>query len=131
MKTVWLFLLTLLIYGILDLAFIAFFAKNFIQKQVGWLLAPKPDLVAAVIFYLIFVGGILYFCVFPAQTASRALLNGVFFGLVTYGTYELVNKSLLDRWPAAMVVVDLIWGVFVGGAVSWVSYKLGEVFKWI
>lgn len=126
MKILMLFLFTLVCYALLDLAFINLFAKAFIQRQVGWLLAPRPDLAAAVIFYLIFVAGILYFCILPATNTTRALLNGAFFGLVTYATYELVNKSLLDRWPWPLVLVDLAWGVFVGTAVSWLGWRFAR-----
>ena len=125
MKTIGHFLLTLGTYAVFDLAFINLFAKKFIQNQVGWLLAPQPDLKAAALFYLIFTGGILYFCVWPAPNASKALANGALFGLVTYATYELVNKALLDRWPWPLVAVDLLWGAAVGAAVSWVSWKFG------
>lgn len=128
MKTVLLFIGTLLVYAALDLTFITLLAKGFIQRQIPQLLAPKPDLIAAGVFYLIFIAGILYFCVYPADKPAKALLNGAFFGLVTYATYELVNKSLLDKWPLALVVVDLAWGVFVGAAVSWVSFLLK---KWL
>lgn len=126
MKILMLFLFTLVCYALFDLAFINLFAKAFIQRQVGWLLAPRPDLAAAAIFYLIFVAGILYFCILPAASANRALLNGAFFGLVTYATYELVNKSLLDRWPWPLVLVDLAWGVFVGMTVSWLGWRFAR-----
>lgn len=126
MKTLYWFVLSLLLYAACDLAFINLFAKSFIGRQVGWLLAPQPDLKAAALFYLIFVGGLLYFCIWPAATAAKALQNGAFFGLVTYATYELVNKSLLDRWPWPLVWVDLAWGIAVGAVVSWASWKLGR-----
>ena len=129
MKTLLLFMLTLAVYAALDLAFINLFAKDFIQRQVGPVLAAKPDLAAAGIFYLIFVAALLYFCVFPAATLPRAAWNGAFFGLVTYATYELVNRSLLAGWPLALVCVDIAWGVFVGTVVSaagfWLRHKIG------
>lgn len=118
MKILLLFVITLLGYALLDLAFINLFAKAFIQRQVGWLLAPRPDLGAALLFYLIFVAALLYFCVLPAGSMGKALLNGAFFGLATYATYELVNKALPDRWPWPLVLVDLCWGVFVGAVMS-------------
>jgi uncharacterized membrane protein len=131
MKTIALFAITLVVYVLLDLSFLNLFAKGFIHRQVGPMLAPKPDLVAAGIFYLIFIAGILYFCILPAQTEGDALLKGAFFGLVTYATYELVNKSLLKDWPLALVLVDMAWGVFVGAMVSWAGYWLGGRFGWV
>ena len=125
MKPVLHFLTTLIVYAAFDLTYINLIAKKFIHKQVGWPLAPRPDLAAGALFYLIFSAGLLYFCVWPAQTGLRALLNGAFFGLVTYATYELVNKALLDRWPWQLVVADLAWGILAGAVVSWVSWKVG------
>ncbi len=129
MKLLLQFLGVLILYMVLDLAFINFFAKNFIREQVGWLLAPSPDLRAGLLFYLLFAAGLLYFCIWPASSAGRALLNGAFFGLVTYATYELVNKALLDKWPWPLVLVDLAWGTLAGALVSWSIWKAGELFS--
>lgn len=126
------FILTLVVYSLLDLAFINLFAKEFIQKQVGEMLAPNADLKAAVVFYLIFIITLLYFCVYPAyetRSVMKSIISGALFGLVTYGTYELVNKSLLANWPIQMVIVDMIWGVFVGTTVSWASYQIMGLLK--
>jgi len=124
MKTVYLYLGTLLIYVLVDLLFINLFAKSFIQKQVGSLLAVKPDWVAGLIFYFIFTAGILYFAVLPASDLKAALWNGAFLGLLCYATYELVNKALLAGWPWAMVAVDLIWGILVGLLTSGMSWYI-------
>jgi uncharacterized membrane protein len=121
------FVLTLLVYALFDLAFINLFARDFIRRQVGGLLAEQPDLVAGVLFYLIFTVGLLYFCIEPAQSGGRAAFNGALFGLVTYATYELVNRALLANWPLALVVVDLAWGVFVGAVVSWVGFQIKKI----
>jgi uncharacterized membrane protein len=131
MKTFFLYAITLFAYLVFDQAWINGFAKGFIRRQVGPLLAPKPDLAAGIVFYLIFAGGLLYFCVLPALEAKSfriALLNGALLGLVTYGTYELVNKALIDKWPLPLVVVDVLWGIFAGAAVSGVGFKAG---KWL
>jgi uncharacterized membrane protein len=118
------FLLTLAAYAAFDLAWLNLFAKNFVRRQVGHYLAERPDLTAAAIFYLIFTFGILYFCVYPAESAGRALFNGALFGLVTYATYELVNRALIAQWPWTLVVVDIAWGVFAGAMATWVSFKI-------
>lgn len=130
MKTALHFLLTLAVYAACDLAWLNLFAKNFVHRQVGERLAEQPDWAAAGVFYLIFTGGLLWFCIWPATSASRTLLNGALFGLVTYGTYELVNKALLDRWPLPLVLVDMAWGVLVGAVVSWASWTLARRLGW-
>ena len=127
MKTIFHFLATLVVYIGLDLLFLGVLAKDFTRKQVGFLMAEKPDWIAAGLFYLIFTAGLLYFCIYPAASAGRALFNGAFFGLVAYATYELVNKTLIARWPVAFVVVDIAWGVAVGAIVCWAGFHLGKL----
>jgi uncharacterized membrane protein len=92
-------------------------------------MADKPDWVAAGVFYLIYAAGLLYFCVNPANSGARAAFNGAFFGLVAYATYELVNKALLARWPVALVVVDMAWGVFASALVCWASFRIWKLLE--
>ncbi|MBK7407436.1 MAG: DUF2177 family protein [Saprospirales bacterium] len=113
------FMLTLVFYLALDLLWVGGFAKGFIARQVGSYLSPKADWLAAILFYLIFAAGLWYFAIRSAHTPTEALLNGAFFGLVTYGTYELVNRALLANWPWTLVAVDMAYGVVACGVVSW------------
>lgn len=129
MKILLHFILTLTTYAVLDLLWINVFAKSFIRKQVGSLLATQPDLTAGLFFYCIFTACLLYFCVYPAlleDSAGKALLNGALFGLVTYATYELVNRAMLQGWPYPLVVVDIAYGIVVGTAVSYAGYWIGR-----
>ena len=126
MKTILHYLSTLILYIGLDLLFLGVLAKDFTRRQAGFLMAEKPDWVAAGVFYLIFAAGLLYFCIYPAASGARAAFNGAFFGLVAYATYELVNKSLLARWPLALVVVDMAWGTLAGALVCWASFHIGK-----
>lgn len=129
MKTLYVYLCTIVIYILLDLLFINLFAKAFIQKQVGPMLASKPDWLAGVIFYLIFTAGIIYFAILPAPNLKQAAWNGAFLGLLCYGTYELVNKSLLAGWPWKLVVVDIAWGLIVGTCTAGLSWYIRD--KWL
>ena len=129
MKTIFHYLSTLIIYIGLDLLFLGVLAKYFTRRQVGFLMADKPDWIAAGVFYLIYAAGLLYFCVYPAASGARAAFNGAFFGLVAYATYELVNKALLARWPVALVVVDMAWGVFASALVCWASFHIEKLLK--
>jgi len=117
-----LFLLTALIYAGLDLLFINGFARAFIRRQVGHLLADKPDWAAGVVFYVLFTGGLLYFAVMPADSLMSAVKNGAFLGVLCYGTYELVNKALISGWPRSMVWVDLAWGLLAGAVTSGLAW---------
>jgi len=81
-----------------------------------------------VIFYLIYIGGILFFAVLPSlreQNWQKALLNGAVLGGLCYATYDLTNMATISRWPLVVVVVDIIWGIVLTGAVSVLTYLIG------
>ena len=108
-----LYLATLIVLIPIDFLFLGFVAKSFFAAQVGDMLGeirPAP----AILFYLLYVAGILIFVSGPATaTWQSTLLYGALFGLFCYATFELTSLSLLKHWTWAVVVVDVSWGVFV------------------
>ena len=85
--------------------------------------------IAAIIFYVIFIGGLVLFVILPAvQSASlsHALLFGAFFGFITYATYDLTNLATLKDWPLTVTLVDLAWGTSLGALVSSITYVLAS-----
>ena len=116
----------------IDAFWLTLIAKNFYAKHIGYLMTKNPNLFAALIFYLIFIAGLVFFVINPAldkKMWTHALLAGVFFGLVTYATYDLTNLATVKDWPLIVTIVDLIWGMFVSAAVSvatfFIALKLG------
>lgn len=129
MQTILHYLATLATFLVLDFIWLGFILRGFIRSQLGHLLAPQTNWPVAFLFYLIFIAGLIYFAVTPAlqkDSFQTAVFNGAFFGLVTYATYELTNKALIDRWPGAFVVVDILWGAVLCAAVSAVSFWVGK-----
>ena len=108
-----LYLATLIVLIPIDFLFLGFVAKGFFAAQVGDMLGeirPAP----AILFYLLYVAGILIFVSGPATaTWPMTLLYGALFGLFCYATFELTSLSLLRHWTWTVVVVDVSWGVFV------------------
>jgi Predicted membrane protein len=108
-----LYLATLIVLIPIDFLFLGFVAKGFFAAQVGDVLGeirPAP----AILFYLLYVAGILIFVSGPATaTWPMTLLYGALFGLFCYATFELTSLSLLRHWTWTVVVVDVSWGVFV------------------
>ena len=51
-----------------------------------------------------------------------ALLTGLFFGLVSYSSYDLTNLATLEGWPLKVTVIDLIWGSTMSASVSTISF---------
>lgn len=119
------YLITLISFTLIDLVWLVFIAKNLYQKYLGFIMASSVNVVAAVIFYLLFIAGIVFFVVHPAlekQQWQYALLAGAFFGLVTYATYDLTNLATLKDWPLTITIIDLIWGSFLSGSTATLSY---------
>ena len=88
-------------------------------------MAPKAKLLAALVFYLLFVVGLQFFVLNPALAAGSwktALFAGMFFGLVTYATYDLTNLATVRDWPVLITAIDLVWGSFVSGATALLSF---------
>lgn len=126
-----LYLATLLGFVVVDGVWLAFVARGFYQKHLGHLLRPDPNWIAAILFYLLFIGGLLVFAVLPglqADSLRKTILLGGFLGLVTYATYDLTNLATIKDWPIQVTVVDLVWGGFLAGSVSAVGFLAG---KWL
>ncbi|MGJ4996926.1 DUF2177 family protein [Bradyrhizobium sp. HKCCYLS3077] len=96
-----------------DIPFLAIVAKGFFQSQVGEMLGEVRP-VPAVLFYLIYIAGVLIFVNGTADATWRStLLYGALFGLFCYATFELTSLAMLKQWTWTVVAVDISWGVFV------------------
>jgi uncharacterized membrane protein len=106
-----LYVATLAVLLGLDIPFLAIVAKGFFQSQVGEMLGEiRP--VPAVLFYLVYVAGMLIFVSGQSEATWRsALLYGALFGLFCYATFELTSLTMLRQWTWAVVLVDISWGV--------------------
>lgn len=113
------------IFALIDAVWLSVVANKFYKSQIGALLLEKPNFVAAVLFYIIFLVGLVVFVLTPALQAQDwklALGLGALFGFVTYATYDLTNLATLKGYPVKLVVVDLIWGTVLSAAVSTAAY---------
>jgi uncharacterized membrane protein len=122
-----LFLIALPVFFAIDMVWLAVVAKNFYQKQIGFLMKPDINWVAAIIFYLLFITGLIIFVITPAmvkQSWVHALLYGALFGLVTYATYDLTNLATIKDWPMVITLIDLTWGMSLSVIVSTLSYLI-------
>jgi uncharacterized membrane protein len=121
-----LYLATALVMLPLDLIFLGFVARGFFNSQVGDMLG-EVRAVPAILFYLIYVGGIVVFVNGTAgATWQSALLFGALFGFVCYATFELTNMSLLKHWTWAVVAVDMTWGVVLTATTATLGLLLGN-----
>jgi uncharacterized membrane protein len=120
-----LFLIALPVFFAIDMVWLVLVARNFYQKQIGFLMKPDIGWFAAISFYLLFIAGLIVFVIAPAiekNSWSHALISGAFFGLVTYATYDLTNLATLKDWPVLVTIIDLIWGSVLAASISVITY---------
>jgi uncharacterized membrane protein len=127
-----LYLIALPIFFLVDMIWLGVIAKNFYKNQIGFLMKPDVNWTAAIIFYLLFLVGVVLFVIEPAVVKKNlmySLIRGALFGIITYATYDLTNLATLKDWPLKVVVVDMIWGAVLSGTVCgssyWIANKLG------
>ena len=112
-----LYLATLIVLVPIDFLFLGLVAKGFFTSQVGDMLG-EIRLAPAILFYLLYVAGILIFVSGRASAPSSTLLYGALFGFFCYMTFELTSLSLLRHWTWPVVAVDVSWGAFVTAVAS-------------
>jgi uncharacterized membrane protein len=126
-----LYLIAVVTFFALDMTWVGLVAKDFYRNQIGYLLAPNVNWTAAIIFYLLFIAGLVVFVISPAvqkQSLMYALVYGAFFGLITYATYDLTNLATTKDWPLTVTIVDMIWGTVLAASVSVVTYVVSTRF---
>ena len=124
-----LFLIALPVFFVIDMVWLVLIAKKFYQEQIGFLMKPDINWFAAIIFYLLFIAGLVIFVISPAvekHSWVHALILGALFGLITYATYDLTNLATLKDWPLLVTVVDLIWGTVLASSISIITYLIAN-----
>ncbi len=122
---------SLIVFLGIDIIWLGFIAKKLYSKYLGYLMTEKIVWIAAVIFYLIFIAGLVFFVINPAlreKSLSYALYAGAFLGLVTYATYDLTNLATIKNWPVIVTVLDLLWGMFISSATSGITFLIMKNF---
>lgn len=123
-----LYLATVPVFFLIDLVWLGLIARGFYRDQIGSLMADPINWPAGILFYLLWVAGLILFAVAPAlenRDLVRALLFGAAFGFITYATYDLTNLATLRDWPVTLTVVDIGWGTVLGGTVATTSFLIG------
>ena len=124
-----LYFITLIAFLAIDMVWLGLVARTVYQKYLGFLLAPSTNWIAAVLFYLLFILGILVFVVVPglrANSLKATLLRAALFGLITYATYDLTNLATVINWPVLITVIDMAWGTVLSVLVSYISFMVGK-----
>ena len=121
------YLATVLIMAPLDFLFLGVIAKGFFKSQVGDMLTQNPNMIAAVLFYLVYGLGLLVFVNGgDGATAKSALIFGALFGIFAYATFDLTTLAILRHWTWPAAAVDISWGAFATAVSSSLGLIVGS-----
>jgi uncharacterized membrane protein len=102
-----------LTFAAIDFVWLTTMTDRLYKPVLGPIMLDKPDMKAAVAFYLISIAGTVFLAIAPALKEgnwTRAALNGAVLGFVAYATYDLTNQATLAVWQTRLTIIDLIWG---------------------
>ena len=112
------YLITLAVFLPIDLLWLGFVARDFYRDSLGPLMAQPLRMDIGLLFYVIFVVGLVYFGMREAMAANDwrvALMQGALFGFFAYATYDLTNLATLKSYPLSLALADLAWGTVLSG----------------
>jgi uncharacterized membrane protein len=122
MQLIVLYMATLLVFLLLDAVMLTRVLRPIFETYVSDLLATDLRIGPALVFYLFYIAGVLYFVSLPAFREGAplsALIGGALLGAMAYGTYEFTNYATLEGWHWRMVAVDLTWGTVLTAVSAW------------
>ncbi|MEN9342354.1 MAG: hypothetical protein RIQ54_610 [Candidatus Parcubacteria bacterium] len=118
---------------VIDAIWLTIMLKRFYVPAIGSLMASSPNIVAAGIFYLIYIAGVCALVVVPAVGNQTPLVKvfilGAILGLVAYATYDLTNQATLKEWSTIVTAVDLVWGTLLTGTVAVIATYCARLFS--
>jgi len=119
------YVVTAIAFLAIDSVWLSNMANVFYRPVMGDMLAPSFRLAPAIVFYVIFVFGLVFFAVRPgllAGSGAVTLLNGALLGFVAYATYDLTNQATLKNWSWTLTIADLIWGTVLSAVSAYIGY---------
>ena len=118
MHYVALYVVTAVVFLAMDVVMLKKVLYPMFSSNIGSIMREDTNMGVAAVFYLFYVGGVLWFASIPALSSGhtiQAFVSGFLLGLLAYGTYEFTNFATLKGWSTQMVMVDLIWGGILTG----------------
>lgn len=119
------------IFCVMDLVWLTLIAKSFYQSHMGELMAVEVRIVPAIIFYVLYLAGLVLFAISPAlreQNWLMAVGMGLGLGVIAYGSYDLTNMATLKGWSLSLTLVDMAWGAFVSAVSALAGFYAARIF---
>ena len=126
---------TIIFMFLIDLIWLSQLAQPLYKTGIGHLMAAKPNLLFAALFYMLYVFGLVWFALMPNRH-HRGLKNtfaaAAIFGFCVYASYDLTNLALLKDWPLSLSIIDITWGTMLSGVSAafgkWVFNRMNRIY---
>ncbi len=121
MRYITAFIIAAIIFGTLDALWLNNVAVTMYRSTVGDIMAEQLRMAPALVFYVIYLFGMLWFAIRPALISGQwtsALLNGAFLGFVAYATFDCTSQAVFRGWTWKLSIIDIAWGTFATGVTS-------------
>lgn len=128
------YLVAAVIFGVLDGLWLGSIGRPLYDARLGELLADKPNMLAAIAFYAIYIGGLTYFVTHPAISEgswTKAVVAGAVLGFVAYATWDLTNLAVLEGFPASIVAIDMAWGTVLTSGTAVATYVVSRAIPFL
>lgn len=115
------YITTFIVFGAIDSVWLSTMTSLLYRPVMGDMLLPSFRLAPAVIFYLLYIGGLTLMAVRPALIAGgvgAAVRQGAAIGFMSYMTYDLTNHAVMKNWSTLLSVADIVWGTLLSGLAS-------------
>lgn len=132
MQVVGLYFFTAVTFLALDAVMLKFFMQSLFKRQIGEWLLDEIRIGPAVMFYLLYIAGLLWLVSLPALRSDaplQALIGGAVIGAMAYGTYEFTNYATLRDWSLNLILVDLTWGTCLTAFSAWFGVTVTRAFS--
>jgi uncharacterized membrane protein len=89
------------------------------------MLASNFSLAPAIVFYLLYPLGLLFFAIKPAFKSGSivtAIIYGALFGFFADATRDLSNLAILRSWSLQTTIIDLLQASVLSAAVAAVGF---------
>lgn len=127
LKLLIIFISTIVLFLAIDAVWISVFGTKWYAQYLSHLTSGKVAIIPALLFYAIYIGGMMFFVIHPAlhgtAPLSEVFLRGALLGFFAYSTYDLTNQVFMKNWPWFITITDILWWAFITGTVSTLIVK--------
>lgn len=119
------------VFCVMDFIWLTLIAKSFYQSHMGELMAVEVRMGPAIIFYALYLAGLVLFAISPALREQNWLMAvglGLALGVIAYGSYDLTNMATLKGWSMSLTLVDIAWGAFISAVSALAGFYAARIF---